>query len=64
MEESRISVYGKDTEDHYKRAFDWVMINNLPYVETVNSKGLKIRTPAADAISAYKRLKQQYKASA
>ena len=58
MELKRIPVYGKDTEDKQKRAFDWIMIDGKMYVETVNRDGHKVRTPASAAIIAYKKLRQ------
>lgn len=59
MEQKRIPVYGKDTEDKQKRAFDWIMIDGKMFVETVNRDGHKVRTPASAAITAYKKLQQQ-----
>ena len=57
MEENRISVYGKDAEDKEKRAFDLILIDGQPYVETVSREGHKIKTPAIAAVSAIKRLR-------
>ncbi|MBQ4290409.1 MAG: hypothetical protein II719_04360 [Clostridia bacterium] len=59
MGEKRISVYGKDAENNQKRMFDWVKVNGQLYIEAKDSHGHKIRTPAAEAISAYRQLKSQ-----
>ncbi|MBR5109053.1 MAG: hypothetical protein IK099_02565 [Clostridia bacterium] len=58
MEEKRIPVYGKDAEDKEKRAFDWIVVNGRPYMETKDRSGHKVLTPAKDAIAAYKKLQQ------
>ena len=60
MEEKRITVYGKDAEDKEKRAFDWIMVDGHPYLETKDRYGHKVVTPANAAIAALKRLKQQF----
>ena len=57
MIDQNIPVFGKDAEGRRKRAFDWVLINGEPFLETVNREGRKIRTPAAVTIAAYKRLR-------
>lgn len=59
MGEKRISVYGKDAENNQKRMFDWVKVNGQLYIEAKGSHGHKIRTPASEAISAYRQLKSQ-----
>ena len=61
MEENRIRVYGKDAEDKEKRAFDLILVDGQPYVETVSREGHKIKTPANAAISAIEWLKQTAK---
>lgn len=58
MEEKRITVYGKDAEDKDKRAFDWIMVDGHPFMETKDRRGHKVLTPAKDAMDAYRRLNQ------
>lgn len=59
MGEKRISVYGKDAENKQKRMFDWIMINGKPFIETKDSHGNKVWTPATEAITAYRKLQEQ-----
>lgn len=59
MEENHVPVYGKDAEDKTKRMFDWILINGKPFMETKDSHGHTIRTPASEAITAYKRLQRR-----
>lgn len=59
MGEKRIPVYGKDAENKQKRMFDCIMINGKPFIETKDSHGHKIRTPATEAITAYRQLQEQ-----
>ena len=59
MEANRIIVEGKDAENKKRRAFDWIIVNGVPYAESVNKKGWKIKTPANEVIDALKLLLQQ-----
>lgn len=61
MEEKRVTVYGEDAEQNQKRMFDWIVINGRAYMETKDSHGHRIRTPATKAFAAYKKIqpKQQ-----
>ena len=59
MIEKRIPFYGKDTENTLKRMFDWIMVNGSIFIETKDTKGRKIRTPAIEAFTAYERIKEQ-----
>jgi len=57
MVKNSIPVYGKDAEGHKKRAFDWVTENGETFMET-KIGATKIRTPAREAIIAYKQLQE------
>ena len=46
IHESRLTVYGKDTEGCNKRAFDLVSVNGSCFIETKDNHGRKICTPA------------------
>ena len=53
-----LPVYGQDAEGKKKRVFDCVLINGEPYIEAVGRDGHKVKTPAAEAEAAFRRLKQ------
>lgn len=59
MEENRVTVYGKDAEDNQKRMFDWIKVGGKLYVETKDSHGHKIRTPASTVIERYRQIQKQ-----
>ena len=60
MEENRIPVFGKDSEEHDKRAFDWVIVDGKPVVETKDHRtGARVRTPLDKVLAGYERLKQK-----
>jgi len=57
-EEKRIPIYGKDAEDQARRAFDIVMKDGQPCIETKDRYGHKVWTAAREAFEACKRLRQ------
>ena len=63
MEENRVPVFGKDAEEHEKRAFDWILVDGQPVVET-KYNNVRIRTPLPRVLDGYKRLTQKQASSA
>lgn len=59
MKEERVSVFGKDAEEHDKRAFDWILVNGQPYMETKDRHGNKVRTPVNRVVAGYEQLKRK-----
>lgn len=59
MEEERITIYGKNAEDHEKRAFDVVMKDGQPCFETKDRNGNKVWTTAREALEACRRLRRR-----
>lgn len=59
MKDDRIPIYGHDAEGHRKRAFDLILVQGLPFMETKDRTGHIIRAPADDALDAIEKLKQK-----
>ena len=59
MDNDRIPIYGRDAEGHRKRAFDMILVQGLPFMETKDRTGHIIRAPADEALNAIEKLKQK-----